>query len=60
MLEHTAHPWWDDENGNGFCRERWDLWKDRLRNIAEVSDVEVSTKELARQAIAEMSRVELL
>ena len=54
----SAHPRWDDERCNGFCRERWDLWKSRLSEIAEMGDINVATKELAKQAVDHMKRVE--
>lgn len=59
-LEIEAHPWWENEQCNGFCRERWDLWKRRFSAIAGIDDISMETKELAQQAVVYMGRVEKL
>lgn len=59
-LKIEAHPWWDNEQRNGFSRERWDLWKSRFGAVAGMDDISMETKELARQAVVCMGRVEML
>lgn len=57
-LELEPHPLWDDEQRNGFCRKRWNMWKRRFSEIAEMACNNLETKELARQAIDCMEQVE--
>ena len=57
-FETAEHPWWDEEERNGFCRERWDLWKSGFNEMAEMEELSEETKDLAKQAFENMDKVE--
>ncbi|KZT26737.1 hypothetical protein NEOLEDRAFT_1131753 [Neolentinus lepideus HHB14362 ss-1] len=42
----------------GFCKERWYLWKDRLDIISQNTDVSGNTRDMAKQALETMNKVE--
>ena len=43
---------------HGFCKERWDLWKDRFGWVHRNVDLEMETRRTAGEAFASMGRVE--
>jgi hypothetical protein len=42
----------------GFSRERWNFWKDRLEQIQSQDELDDKTKQLARKASVAMSKAE--
>lgn len=46
---------WDGKHG--FCRERWDLWKERFGWVEGREDVNEETRQVAAEALAAMGRI---
>lgn len=40
---------------HGFCRERWNLWKDRLEWVQQQPEVAGKTKTMAKRAVEIMN-----
>ena len=57
-FERAEHPWWEDEERNGFCRERWDVWKSGFSEMGKMEELSEETKDLAKQAVEHMEKVE--
>ena len=49
---------WGTEKKKGFCRERWDLWRNSLAWVGDIEGVTVATREIAMRAADEMVRLE--
>ncbi len=43
---------------HGFCKERWDLWKDRFGWVHRNEGLQMETRRTAEEAFASMGRVE--
>lgn len=43
---------------HGFCQERWGLWKKRFEWVQGVDGLDAYTKEVARNAVEEMEKIE--
>lgn len=43
---------------HGFCKERWELWKQRFDSLAESTDLQTETKQVAREAVVAMGKID--
>jgi hypothetical protein len=43
---------------HGFCRERWDFWKQRFAWVGEQVELDVSTRDVARAAVEAMAKID--
>ena len=49
---------WDESKKNGFCEERWVLWRDSFGWVADMEEVSNETRELAISAYERMRWIE--
>jgi hypothetical protein len=49
---------WDESRKNGFCLERWALWRDSFGWVADMEEVYDETRELAALAMERMRLIE--
>lgn len=49
---------WDESRKNGFGLERWALWRDSFRWVADMEEVYDETRELAALAMERMRLIE--
>lgn len=43
---------------HGFCKERWQLWRQRFDWAAESADLQAETKRAAREAVVAMGKID--
>ena len=49
---------WEEGKKNGFCRERWRLWRELFGSVADTEEVWAETRELAGLAAEKMRGIE--
>ncbi len=49
---------WDGSKKNGFCEERWVIWRDSFGWVADMEEVSNETRELATLAFERMRWIE--
>ena len=49
---------WEEGKKNGFCNERWGLWREMFAREADMEDVWAETRELAGFAAGKMGEIE--
>jgi hypothetical protein len=42
----------------GFCKERWNLWKSRFKEISEFEQPSQNTRDIAKRAAEDMEKIE--
>ena len=50
-------PLWDGQRG--FCKERWNLWRQRFAELSSSSELSEELRELAAEGAAKMGEAEI-
>lgn len=54
----ASTPRWAQPKKNGFCDERWSLWKDQFRVVADTEGISAEARDLAQRAAEKMGWIE--
>ncbi|KLU88290.1 hypothetical protein MAPG_07277 [Magnaporthiopsis poae ATCC 64411] len=44
--------------GKGYCLERWDFWRSRLEEISVAGELDVATRQVAKDCLETMTKIE--
>jgi hypothetical protein len=49
---------WLWKGKGGFCKERWELWKSRFKEVSEFEQPSQNTRDIAKRAAEDMEKIE--